>query len=127
MDITIEMTRMGLPDNVDKFLWLRREAKASNLYACLDAANFTPDRDPLDVAIRRLGTCVAYAHAKDVVFKPDGTVEAYPPAGRGCVDYDAFVAGLRKHTQCNYLLAEYMPDRRAARSVARFLKKKLAR
>jgi sugar phosphate isomerase/epimerase len=126
VDISIEMTRMGLPDNVDKFLRLRARTKASNLYACVDAANFTPDRDPLEAAVRRLGKYVAYAHAKDVVFRPDGTVLEYPPAGRGMVDYDAFIAALRECTPCKYLLAEYMPDKRAVRSVVRFLKGKLA-
>lgn len=125
VDVTVELTRMGLPDNADKFLFLRRTSGAPNLYACLDAANFTPDRDPLEVALRRLGPLVLYAHAKDVAFSPDGTVAAYPSAGKGSLDYDAFIAGLRRHTKCRYLLAEYMPDKQAVRSVVRFLKTKL--
>jgi sugar phosphate isomerase/epimerase len=62
----------------------------------LDAANLLPpDRLPeqprvLGEALELLGGALVLAHAKDVL--PDGTVVA---AGRGAVDYPAYVAGLR--------------------------------
>ena len=125
VDISIEMTRMGLPDNVDKFLRLREHAEADNLLACLDAANFTPDRDLLEVAVRRLAHCIAYAHAKDVIFKTDGSVETYPCAGKGVVDYDLFIAALKEHTDCPYMMTEYMRTDEDVTSVVEFLKAKL--
>ena len=72
------------------------EVGSPALRIVLDAANLLPpERLPgqarvLGEALELLGPDVVLAHAKDV--RPDGTVAA---AGRGAVDYSAYVAGLR--------------------------------
>jgi sugar phosphate isomerase/epimerase len=72
------------------------EIRSPALRIVLDAANLLgPQRLPdqarvIGEALELLGPDVVLAHAKDV--RPDGTVVA---AGRGAVDYPAYVAGLR--------------------------------
>jgi sugar phosphate isomerase/epimerase len=72
------------------------EVRSPALRIVLDAANLLPpERLPdqarvLGEALELLAPELVLAHAKDV--RPDGTVVA---AGRGVVDYPAYVAGLR--------------------------------
>jgi sugar phosphate isomerase/epimerase len=91
----------------------------------LDAANLVPaprlgeQRRILADALARLGPDVVLAHAKDV--RPDGSIVA---AGRGALDYDAYLALLRDAGFTGPLILHGLAEDEVAGSVA-FLRERL--
>ena len=97
------------------------------LHVVFDPANlFFPGTvarmaDVLDEASTRLGAVIAIAHAKDI--SPDGA--SHPPAGRGVLDYDRFLAILKLNCFDGPLILHGLPETAVAASVA-FLRERMA-
>jgi len=111
VDLAVEITRAGSVGSAETFLRLKDRVASPALRVCMDAANFAPDRTPLERAVRMLGPDVVIAHAKDVRFADTGLVAAYGPAGSGKIDYPLYVRCLREHTPAAYLAFEYYRSR----------------
>jgi len=109
--LAVEITRGGTVGSAETFLRLQDHVGSAALKVCLDAANFVPDRTPLDRAVRVLGPDTVIAHAKDSSFKPSGEVAAYGPVGSGTLNYPEYIALLRAHSRAAYLVLEYYRSR----------------
>ena len=55
VDVAVEITRAGSVGSAEAFLRLQDHVGSTALKVCLDAANFCPDRTPLERAVRILG------------------------------------------------------------------------
>jgi len=111
VDLAVEITRAGSVGSAETFLHLHERVGSSAFKACIDAANFVPDRTPLERAMRRLGPHTVIAHGKDASFKPNGEVEKYGPTGTGQLDYAAYLRMLQAHTKPAYFVLEYYRSR----------------
>ena len=112
VDVAVELTRAGSVGGAETFLHLVDRVGSPALKACIDAANFVPDRTPLVRAVRRLAPHIAIAHGKDSCFKPDGTVDTYGPTGSGTLDYDTYIKALLEFCpDVPYFVLEYYKNR----------------
>ena len=109
--IAVEITRAGSIGSAESFLRVKDQVGSSALRVCMDAANFVPDRTPLERAVRMLGPEIAIAHAKDSWFSETGLVADYGPVGSGCLDYPTYLRCLQKYTNVPYLVFEYYLSR----------------
>jgi sugar phosphate isomerase/epimerase len=120
--IAVEITRAGSIGSAESFLRVKDNVGSDALCVCMDAANFTPDRTPLERAVRMLGPDTIIAHGKDVRFSEAGTVADYGPTGSGALDHTAYLRYLRAHAVAPYFVLEYYRDRDAllkARDIVR--------
>jgi sugar phosphate isomerase/epimerase len=111
VDIAVEITRAGSIGGAESYLRVRDQVQSAALRVCLDAANFVPDRTPLERAVRMLGAEVAIAHGKDAHFAANGEVADYGPIGTGKLDYDAYISALKAYASPAYFVLEYYRDR----------------
>lgn len=111
VDVAVEITRAGSVGNAETFLHLQDRVGSSALKVCLDAANFVPDRTPLDRAVRRLAPHTVIAHGKDSSFHDNGEVADYGPTGSGRLDYERYIQLLMEHTSVPYFVLEYYKSR----------------
>ena len=109
--VAVEITRAGSVGSAETFLRLQDHVGSPALKVCLDAANFVPDRTPLERAVRMLGADTVIAHAKDSRFHDNGTVAEYGPTGSGRLDYPTYLALLEEHTSAAYMVLEYYRSR----------------
>ena len=109
--IAVEMTRAGSVDGAERFWRLQDRVGSAALKVCMDAANFAPDRTPLERAVRMLGPDIAIAHGKDARFAENGEVVDYGPTGSGCLDYPAYIGALQEWAQVPYFVLEYYRSR----------------
>lgn len=111
VDLAIEITRAGSVGSAETFMHLKDRIGSKALRVCLDAANFVPDRTPLERAVRLLGPHLAIAHGKDASFADNGEVADYGPTGSGRLDYPAYLAALRQYAPVPYFVLEYYKTR----------------
>jgi len=109
--IAVEITRSGSIGSAESFLRLKDVVASASLGVCMDAANFTPDRTPLERAVRMLGPHTIIAHGKDVRFDPTGLVAEYGPVGSGTLDVPAYLRALQADAPVPYFVLEYYHDR----------------
>jgi len=112
VQIAVEITRAGSVGSAETFLHLKDRIGSPALGVCLDAANFVPDRTPLERAVRALGPHTVIAHGKDSSFGANGEVAHYGPTGSGQLDYPGFIRALHKYTNVPYFVLEYYRDRK---------------
>ena len=112
VDIAVEITRAGSVGSAETFLHLVDRVGSVALKACIDAANFCPDRTPLIRAVRCLAPHIAIAHGKDSCFKDNGEVDTYGPTGSGRLDYDTYIRSLLEFVpEVPYFVLEYYRSR----------------
>ena len=111
VDVALEITRGGSVGSAETFLHLKERVGSPALRVCMDAANFTPDRTPLERSIRMLGPEIAIAHGKDVRFDERGEACDYGPTGSGTMDYGAYMRYLKECAQVPYFVLEYYRTR----------------
>lgn len=111
VDIAVEITRAGSVGSAESFLRLQDHVGSSALKVCLDAANFCPDRTPLDRAVRMLGPDTVIAHGKDASFADNGEVADYGPTGSGRLDYPTFIKAVLEFCPAPYFVLEYYRSR----------------
>ena len=111
VDVAVEITRAGSVGSAETFLRLQDHVGSSALKVCLDAANFCPDRTPLERAVRMLGPDVVIVHGKDAVFADNGEVSDYGPTGSGRLDYPAYLQAVAAHVSAAYFVLEYYRSR----------------
>jgi sugar phosphate isomerase/epimerase len=109
--VAVEITRAGSVGSAETFLHLQDRVGSKALKVCLDAANFVPDRTPLERAVRVLGPHTVIAHGKDSNFKDNGEVDTYGPTGSGTLDYDTYIKCLLEHAPVPYFVLEYYKSR----------------
>jgi len=109
--IAVEITRAGSIGSAEGFLRVRDRVGSPALQVCMDAANFTPDRTPLERAVRMLGRETAIVHGKDVRFDETGYVADYGPTGAGTLDYDAYMRYVGEYVMAPYFVLEYYRTR----------------
>lgn len=109
--VAVEITRGGSVGSAETFLHLQDRVGSSALRVCLDAANFVPDRTPLERAVRMLAPHTVAAHGKDCSFADNGEVEAYGPTGSGQLDYEAYIGALMTYGPVPYFVLEYYKTR----------------
>ena len=90
---------------------IKDKVGSSALRVCMDAANFVPDRTPLERAVRMLADDIVIAHAKDSHFAETGEVRDYGPVGTGKLDYPTYIRCLNEYCNVPYLVLEYYKDR----------------
>lgn len=111
VDVAVEITRAGSVGSAETFLRIKDRVGSPALRACVDGANFMPDRTPLERAVRMLGPDIVIAHAKDSRFRENGEVAAYGPVGSGKLDYAAYMRCLREYSHPAYCVLEYYNTR----------------
>jgi sugar phosphate isomerase/epimerase len=109
--IAVEITRAGSVGSAEMFLRIRDQVKSDALGVCIDAANFAPDRTPLERAVRMLRSDIVIAHAKDSSFTDNGEVADYGPVGTGRLDYPTYIRSLQAYCNVPYLVFEYYRSR----------------
>ena len=109
--VAVEITRAGSVGSAETFLHLQDRVGSKALKVCLDAANFVPDRTPLERAVRILGPHTVIAHGKDSSFQDNGEVDTYGPTGSGRLDYDSYIKCLLTHAPVPYFVLEYYKSR----------------
>jgi sugar phosphate isomerase/epimerase len=109
--VAVEITRAGSVGSAETFLHLQDRIGSRALKVCLDAANFVPDRTPLERAVRILAPHTVIAHGKDSNFKENGEVDTYGPTGSGKLDYDTYIKCLLGHAPVPYFVLEYYKSR----------------
>lgn len=109
--VAVEITRAGSVGSAETFLHLKDRVGSEALRVCMDAANFTPDRTPLERAVRMLGSDIVIAHGKDSRFDETGEVAAYGTVGSGKVDYPAYIRCLLEYARAPYFVFEYYRSR----------------
>ena len=97
--------------SAEAFLRLQDHVGSTALKVCLDAANFCPDRTPLERAVRILGPDTVIAHGKDASFAANGEVAAYVSTGAGQLDYDTYMRALADYCEVPYFVLEYYRSR----------------
>jgi sugar phosphate isomerase/epimerase len=120
--IGVEITRAGSVGSAETFLHLKDRVPSKALGVCLDAANFVPDRTPLQRAVRALAPHTFIAHGKDSRFSDNGEVADYGPTGSGRLDYPAYISALKSYADVPYFVLEYYRSRQdllAARDIVR--------
>lgn len=111
VSLAIELTRGGSVGSAETFLRIKDQVASPALKVCLDAANFVPDRTPLERAVRMLAQDVVIAHAKDSRFTESGEVAAYGATGTGKLDYAKYMRCLRDYCPVPYMILEYFQNR----------------
>jgi sugar phosphate isomerase/epimerase len=111
VDVAVEITRAGSVGSAETFLRLQDHVGSSALKVCVDAANFCPDRTPLERAVRMLAADTVIAHGKDSSFADNGEVADYGPTGSGRLDYATYVHALQEHCNVAYFVLEYYRSR----------------
>ena len=109
--LAVEITRAGSVGGAETFLRLKDHVGSDALRVCLDAANFVPDRTPLERAIRMLGPHTVIAHGKDASFLKNGEVADYGPTGSGDLDYTTYIRCLQDYACAPYFILEYYKSR----------------
>ena len=109
--VAVEITRAGSVDSAESFLRIKDSVASPALRVCIDAANFVPDRTPLERAVRMLAADIVIAHAKDSAFAEDGQVSRYGPVGAGKLDYATYIRCLKEYCEIPYLVLEYYKTR----------------
>jgi len=109
--VAVEITRAGSIGSAESYLRIKDKVGKSALKVCIDAANFVPDRTPLDRSVRMLASDIVLAHGKDASFSDDGQVKNYGPTGTGRLDYDKYIKLLKTHTNISYFVLEYYKNR----------------
>jgi sugar phosphate isomerase/epimerase len=120
--IAVEITRAGSIGGAESYLRVKDAVGSDALRVCMDAANFTPDRTPLERAVRMLGPDTILAHGKDMRFDETGLVSYYGPTGTGTLDYTAYLRYLQAYATAPYFVLEYYRTREellAARDIVR--------
>jgi sugar phosphate isomerase/epimerase len=120
--IAVEITRAGSIGGAESFLRVKDVVGSPALCVCMDAANFTPDRTPLQRAVRMLGPDTIIAHGKDMRFDETGQVSGYGPTGTGTLDYAAYLKYVEDYATPPYFVLEYYRTREellAARDIVR--------
>ena len=112
VDLAVEITRAGSVGSAETFLRLQDRVGSPALKVCLDAANFTLDRTPLERAVRVLGPHTVIAHGKDCRFHDDGTVADYGPTESGRLDYGTSLRCRRAFPRVPYSVLEYYRSRK---------------
>ncbi len=107
----VEITRAGSIGSAERYLRVKDRVGSEALRVCMDAANFTPDRTPLERAVRMLGPDTVIVHGKDVRFDETGKVSSYGPTGSGTLDYPAYVSYAKAYTDVPYFVLEYYRSR----------------
>lgn len=112
VDVAVEITRNGSVGSAETFLHLVDRVGSPALKACIDAANFCPDRTPLVRAVRVLAPHIAIAHGKDCSFDDTGVPDNYGPTGSGRLDYDIYIKALLEFVpDAPYFVLEYYKSR----------------
>ena len=111
VNVAVEITRSGSVGSAEAFLRIKDMVASPALKVCLDAANFVPDRTPLERAVRMLAKDVVIAHAKDSRFAENGEVAAYGATGTGKLDYAKYMRCLRDYCPVPYMILEYFKNR----------------
>ena len=111
VNVAVEMTRDGTVGGAETFLHLADRIDSRALKVCIDAANFVPDRTPLERAVRMLSPYIAIAHGKDSSFDNSGIACHYGPTGSGTLDHEVYVRYLKKYTNIPYFVLEYYTSR----------------
>ncbi len=109
--VAVEMTRAGSVGSAETFLQLKERVGSEALRVCLDAANFTPDRTPLERTVRMLAADIVIAHGKDMRFDQQGEVVYYGPTGSGALDYSTYMRCLQEYAPVPYFVFEYYRSR----------------
>jgi sugar phosphate isomerase/epimerase len=112
VQVAVEITRAGSVGSAEAFVRLQDHVASPALKVCLDAANFCPDRTPLERTVRMLGPDTVIAHGKDARFASNGEVADYGPTGSGELDYPAYISGLLEQAPAvAYFVLEYYRSR----------------
>jgi len=111
VDVAVELTRAGSVYSAESFLRIKDQVASPALRVCIDAANFAPDRTPLERAVRMLAANIVIAHAKDSRFADTGEVAHYGATGTGRLDYAVYLRCLRDYCRVPYLIFEYYQNR----------------
>lgn len=111
VDVAVEITRSGSIGSAEAFLRVQDRVGSPALRVCMDAANFTPDRTPLERAVRMLGPDIVIAHAKDSKFAETGEASDYGAVGTGKVEYPTYIRCLHEYGRVSYLVFEYYRSR----------------
>lgn len=122
VDLAVEITRAGSVGSAESFLRIKDRVGSPALKVCMDAANFTPDRTPLERAVRMLGPDTVIAHGKDAAFADNGEVADYGPTGSGKLDYPTYIRCLVEYARPPYFVLEYYRSRQdllTARDIVR--------
>lgn len=109
--LAVELSRACSVYSAESYLRIKDQVASPALRVCLDAANFVPDRTPLERAVRMLAPDVVIAHAKDSRFNENGEVAGYGPAGSGKLDYATYVRCLKDYCPVPYMILEYYQTR----------------
>ncbi len=110
--VAVELSRACSVYSAESYLRIKDQVASPALRVCLDAANFVPDRTPLERAVRMLAPDVVIAHAKDSRFHENGEVAEYGPAGSGKLDYATYVRCLKQYCpHVPYMILEYYQSR----------------
>ena len=104
--LVVEITRAGSVGSAETFLHLKDRIGSPALRVCFDGANFTPDRTPLERAVRMLGPDIVVAHGKDMWFTDSGEVGGYCATGSGKLDYGTYIRCLQEHDEVPYIVFE---------------------
>ncbi|MCD6284849.1 MAG: sugar phosphate isomerase/epimerase, partial [Anaerolineae bacterium] len=111
VNVAVEITRAGSVGSAERYLRVKDHVGSEALRVCMDAANFTPDRTPLERAVRMLAPDTVIVHGKDVRFDETGKVSDYGPTGSGTLDYPAYVRYAKAYTNVPYFVLEYYRSR----------------
>jgi sugar phosphate isomerase/epimerase len=101
--------RVGeLLSNTDAILRMMDAVNDDNFGAVLDTAHLNAQKEILALSVEKLGRRIFYVHAAD----NDGNVNDHFAAGRGTVDWDGVLQGLKKHGFSGYLAIDVgmVPD-----------------
>lgn len=123
--VAVEISREATVGSAETFLRIKDRVGSQALGVCMDAANFVPDRTPLERAVRMLGPHIAIAHGKDCRFAETGIACDYGPSGTGLLDYDAYIGCLREYTSVAYFVLEYYKEREDLLQARDFVQKYL--
>ena len=111
VDVAVEITRPGSIGSAECFRHIADRVGSPALKVCIDAANFVPDRTPLERAVRMLASDIVIAHGKDASFDDNGEAAAYGPTGSGRLDHAAYVRCLLQYAPVPYFVLEYYTNR----------------
>lgn len=109
--VAVELSRACSVYSAETFLRIKDQVASPALRVCLDAANISPDRTPLERCVRMLAQDIVIAHGKDSSFSENGEVAAYGPAGSGKLDYATYMRCLRDYCKVPYFILEYYKTR----------------
>ena len=92
--------RVGeLVSNTDALMRLFEHVNDPVFGAVLDCGHLHAQKEILPLSVEKLGARIFYVHASD----NDGRDNEHLAPGRGTVDWDALIAGLRRHGFAGYI------------------------